>query len=362
MNFYIITEPNFKGNYWNLKYMAGLRSAVREYKGRLIELELSDLKKIKSQDGEGRVPVILNGRSPDFIASLIPLVCGEGLHPILLASHNLTSQRGVSSLRFDFYGMYTAWYAYIEERGWKNIALLGVSRDSANDAIKEQAIKDYNKENGTGKLDIYHIDGSLRECCETFLKNAKDYDAVLCTNDVVAIVLGSMLKKRCCDIDLHVVSFWDTPLASYINHEDKLISLDYNELGRQAIRLYAFLVNNPGVESVAANVRINTGSGIKPAKAAQVNFSKNTLLEDKTAQQIYTLENLFSGFDETDLGILNGILNGAVYEKIAERENVSLGTVKYRVKKMLEAAKIKKREELVSLVREYLEPSLINNN
>ena len=194
MNFYIITEPRFSENYWNFKYMAGLRSAVREYKGRLIELTPADLKEIKSAHSE-RVPIILNGRSSDFFASLIPLACEEGLHPILLASPNITSQRGVSSLHFDFYGMYTAWFAYMQERGLRDVALLGVSRENANDAIKEQALKDYNKENKTGRLDVYYLDASLSECCESFLKNAKGYDAVLCANDVVAIVLSGMLKR-----------------------------------------------------------------------------------------------------------------------------------------------------------------------
>jgi hypothetical protein len=97
--------------------------------------------------------------------------------------------------------MYTAWFAYMEERGFQNMALLGVSRENANDIVKEQALRDCKKENGKGKFDVYYIDLSLRECCEGFLKNAKKYDAVLCTNDVVAIVLGSMLKKLENDFD-----------------------------------------------------------------------------------------------------------------------------------------------------------------
>ena len=363
MNFYIITEPKFSENYWNFKYMRGLRSAVREYKGKLIELTPADLKKIKSAHSESeRVPIILNGRSPDWIASLIPLVCEEGLHPILLASHNLTSERGVSSLRFDFYGMYTAWFAYMEERGFQNMALLGVSRENANDIVKEQALRDCKKENGKGKFDVYYIDLSLRECCEGFLKNAKKYDAVLCTNDVVAIVLGSMLKKLENDFDLHVISFWDSPLERYLCHEAKLISLDYHELGRQAIRLYTFLLNNPGVESVAAHVRITTSSEMKLVKSAHVEFGNNTLLQDEMAQDVYILETLFSRLDEIDLGILDGILNGIIYEKIAEQENVSVGTVKYRVKKMLETVKKRKREELIALIKKYLDPTLITNN
>lgn len=362
MNFYVITEPEYLENYWNFKYMAGLRSAVREYKGKLVEIKFSDLDKITTLNDNARIPVILNGRSSDWIASLIPLVCDKGFHPILLASHNYTPQRGVSSLRFDFYGLYTSWFAYFTKCGFNNVALVGVSKNNVSDTLKCQALTDYSKGYGKGKADIYYMDSSMQDCLEFFIQNAKDYDVVLCPNDVVAIILKSMLRKIGFDGQLQIHSFWDSPLSKYIEHQDKLITLDYNELGRQAIKVYDFLVKNPEIESVATTVRVDMSNNLEPIKSGYVKPNENTFLQDESVKEVYALEKLFSSLDEIDLQILYGILNGEIYETIAERENVSLGTVKYRVKNMLTLLNATKREELIYLVSKYLQTELINKS
>lgn len=360
MNFYVITEPEYSENYWNTKYMAGLRSAVRENKGKLVEVKFNDLDKInQSTIQDLRLPIIINGRSSDWIASLIPLVCDKGFHPILLASHNYTPQRGVSSLRFDFYGLYTSYFAYFAKRGLHNMALVGANKNNVSDKLKCQALNDYNKGYGKGKADIYYMESSMQDCLKSFIENADNYDAVLCTNDVVAIILKSMLRKSSFKGRLQVHSIWDSPLSKHISHQDKLISLDYNELARQAIKVYNFLVNNPEIESVATTVKVNMSEHLEPVKSSYLKPNENTFLQDPSVKDVYTLEKLFSSLDEIDFHIINGILNGDTYDMIAERESVSLGTIKYRVKKMLELAEKNKREELIKLITKYLQTELI---
>ena len=360
MEFYVITEPGYSENYWNLKYMAGLRSAVREYKGKLVEIEYCDLDKITPlNEQDTKIPVIINGRSSDWIAWLIPNVCEKGFHPILLASHNYTPQRGVSSLRFDFYGLYISWLDYLSKCGCRDFALVGVSKNNVSDTLKRQALDDFNKGCGKGRADIYYMESSMQLCIENFLNSVNLYDVVLCTNDAVAIILKSMLRNIGYNGNLLVHSFWDSPLSSYINHEDKLISLDYNELGRQAIKIYVFLVNNPEIESVSTTVRVAMSSNLVPVKSGYVKVNENAFMQDEKVKEVYALEKLFSSLDMIDLQIINGILKGDIYEAIAERENVSLGTIKYRVKKMLELLGKSKREELILLINKYLQTELI---
>lgn len=350
-------EPGLSENFWNAKYMAGMRMAVRECKGKLRELQLNDLERIASQGrGKGEiVPIILNGRSPDWVASHIAQVSDRGFHPILLATYNNTTQRGVSSLSFDFYGIYTAWCRYMCKRGWHNMALLGVSPDNMSDGAKCQAFRDYNSRYNDGhRTGIYYMEGSLQDCCESFLAEAAQYDAVLCTNDVVSIVLVSLLRQKGLTHSLHIHSFWDSPLADYLSPEIKMISLDYHEMGRQAIRLYSFLVNNPGMESVSATVRGVPFMDPETAEAPNASASENSFLRDERAQDIYTLERLFSSLDAIDLQIIGGMAGGVPYEQIAEQERIAVGTVKYRVKKMLSLVQKSGREELLALIDEYL--------
>jgi len=353
VDFYVMTEPDLSGNFWNGKYMSGMRSAVRECKGRLVEIDLCDLNELISHKED--VPVILNGRSHDWIASRIEYISQKGIHPILLSGYNNTSQRGVSSLSFDFYGIYTDWCAYMHGRGWCNMALLGVSRDNMIDSVKCEAFRDYNdRYNKTGTTGIYYVDASVKKCCEDFLAEAQKYDVVLCTNDVVSIVLASLLRKCNPKPDLCIHSFWDSPLAEYLKPDIKMISLDYHEMGRQAIRLYSFLVNNPGMESVSAIVRGARYSSVATTGSSGVSNSENNFLRDECSCDVYTLEQLFSVMDEIDLQIIRGIVLGVSYEQIAEKEMVAVGTVKYRVKKMLEITSKASREELMELISQYI--------
>lgn len=357
VNFYIMTEPDLSENFWNLKYLTGIRAAVREYKGLLVEVDLQDLPKLRGEAAENpvRVPVILNGRSADWVASHVSHALKNGLHPILLAAENHTSQSGVSSLNFDFYGIYMAWCEYIHKNGWHNMALVGVNPDNMSDALKCRAFLDYNSKNDPGyNTGIYHMKGSLQECCEEFLAEAEKYDAVLCTNDVVSIVLMSLLRGRKSDHKMHVHSFWDSPLSEYLRPEVKMLSLDYHEMGRLAIRLCSFLAKNPGMEAVSATVRGITYPVGNVTENPRTVFEGNRLLKDKIAQDIYALERLFSALDGTDLVIVKGIVCGQSLDNIAEKAFISVGAVKYRIKKMLTLAEKSSRKELLALISEYL--------
>ena len=356
MNFYVMTEQELSNNFWNEKYMTGIRTAVRECKGTLIEVEFSDLDSLSEINQNERLPIIINGRSPDWVASHTEYVSDKGFHSILLASHNNTSLRGVSSLTFDFYGIYKSWCSYMCKRGWRNMALLGVSSDNMSDSLKNEAFCDYNRKyNSNSNVGVYYVKTSLLDCCKTFLSDAKKYDVVLCTNDVVAILLNSLLANNKNIHSLHIHSFWDTPLCEFISPEIKMMSLDYQELGRQAIRLYSFLVNNPGMESVSATVCGVPYIYEESDKTTHICISENAFLRDKHAQDIYTLERLISTFDELDHQIIAGILRGVSYEQIAECELVSVGTVKYRLKKMLTVANKTSREELIDFIGKYLQ-------
>ena len=358
VNFNVLTEPDLSGNFWNAKYMAGMRAAVRECKGNLSELKPCDLEKIAAEEnGLGaRIPVILNGRTPDWFASHIAYAMDRGFHPILLGSYNNTALRGVSALSFDFYGIYTAWCSYMYQHGWRNIALVGVSTDNMSDAVKQEAFCDYNnRHNAEGNTGIYYVENSLQNCCESFLADAEQYDAVLCTNDVVAIVLVSLLRQKGFLDSLHVHSFWDSPLTEYLHPEIKMISLDYHEMGRQAIRLYSFLVNNPGIESVSATVRGAPFLMQEKGNISHVSACENRFLRDEWAQEIYALERLFSVLDEIDLRIICSMVESVPYEQIAEKEFIAVGTVKYRVKRMLSVSQKSSREELLALIDKYLD-------
>lgn len=358
MDYYVLTEPDLSENFWIKKYISGMKAGVRERKGRLIELTLDDLPKIRNT--HKRVSVILNGRSSGWIARAIDATLQNHLHPILLASHSCNSRHNVSSVSFDFYGIYTAWCEYVLSQGWHRMALLGVNRNAEGDSIKREAFQDYNnKYNRENRWDIYYIDSSLEECCKHFLEHAEDYDAVLCANDLVSIVLLTLIRTQRNAEHLQIHAFWDSPLSEYIHPKIKTISLDYAELGRKAIRLSAFLADNPDMAAASATVCGQTELKERSFRTATGNGSADVFLKDRQAQDIYSLENLFSSVDTVDMQIIRGILRSTSYEQLAEELSLSVSAVKYRVKRMLTLTRNHKREELVAQILKYftMEPA-----
>jgi len=298
--------------------------------------------------------VIINGRSSAWIDHSVETVLRNNCLPVLMAANNSQSKHHVSSVGFDFYGIYTSWCEYVLIQGWRNMALLGVNRDTAGDMLKCEAFMDYNsRHNKENRYDVYYIESSLEECCKRFLEKAGEYDAVLCTNDLISIILVTLIRKQVINDNLQIYAFWDSPLSEYIRPKVKTISLDYAELGRQAIKVSSFLAKNPNIAVLSVTVCGQTEMTERKICSIKSENAGDTFLKDRRAQEIYSLENLFSSIDSNDMQIICGIIDGISYERLAEKLSISIGAIKYRVKRMLTIAQRKDRNEFVNLIQEY---------
>jgi len=52
MNYYVLTEPDVSENFWNRKYISGMKAGARESKGSLIEIDVEDICTIKDESKE----------------------------------------------------------------------------------------------------------------------------------------------------------------------------------------------------------------------------------------------------------------------------------------------------------------------
>ena len=65
------------------------------------------------------------------------------------------------------------------------------------------------------------------------------------------------------------------------------------------------------------------------------------------------LDKMLGQCDETDLLILKDVVDNVTYETIADEYYLAVNTVKYRMKKLLDAAGVTSRKELLRLLEEY---------
>ena len=66
------------------------------------------------------------------------------------------------------------------------------------------------------------------------------------------------------------------------------------------------------------------------------------------------LENCLANCDEMDIRIIRGLLKGSSVEKIAEELFISVGTARYRLKKLYSAANVAGKQEFMELFRRYI--------
>ena len=75
---------------------------------------------------------------------------------------------------------------------------------------------------------------------------------------------------------------------------------------------------------------------------------------DEAVAPIVRFENLLSRMDELDEEILHLIASGMTYEEIEEKVNVSITSIKYRIKKLITLCGVKNRTELIAEVKKFM--------
>ena len=63
------------------------------------------------------------------------------------------------------------------------------------------------------------------------------------------------------------------------------------------------------------------------------------------------LDSMLSVCDETDIGILHGLVSGDSYEEICGKYFVAINTIKYRIKKLVAAAHAADKADLINRIR-----------
>ena len=292
-----------------------------------------------------------------------------GVHVVFLNYESQSLVSGHSKILLNYKDGMRKTINYLLSCGRENIALYGINPNSSTDMIKDAFFADYLAfRGGNPSRDIYYNYASQRGCYARFAENCRSYDAVICANDVVALALICHLREEGVRVpeDLFVVSFGSTVLASMANPTITSVSVDHEELGRQAILAYAYLYKNPGditlTAKVDAKLRIRASTAHMPDRGKDIfaSFLPQTpnvnFYDDPITQRVFEAETLLLGCDELDFGILKGILRGETYPHIAEQLFTSENVISYRIKRMCKTTGCTKKAELVALLAPYFKP------
>lgn len=338
MEINVIGRSGYEKIYWGERYLSGITDETAAHGDKLTMLSADD------------DPDILSGKHAIVLSSskrwLTALIGRADFKPILLTP---MQGGGISYVTFNYAGGVKSLLARLREEGFSKTALVSCNGDSFNDLAKKRTFVEV-----TDAEDqvYYHRNSIGFGIFDEFLRDVSRYDSVICTNDIVYL----MLKKRLttAGIDCSGIGF-----ATFSDRRfdigDSVISAvtDYYRLGRAAVGCYRMLGLSEQDALIEMKIECGFAGKGKGGSIRETEPDKAAYLDDSAlyAQQI---KYLLGGADRTDIEILRRSLDGESYEDISEGMYMSLNTLKRRMKAMIELSGCSGKNELIALLKQYL--------
>lgn len=347
----IIIEPEYKDTVWCNETLSGIekKAASLRYKTKICSNDTlnADMKN-----------VIIIGTSPNWVSSTLYKTSQLGINTIVISCQPIEAKGDASYVLIEHNSATRKCIDYLRQCGRNGIALYGINRNSYADMIKTKYFDCKNIYYSTGEK-------AMQDCCKTFEKEAKHYNAVICSNYIAAIYLMNRLKATDISVpnDLYVIAYGDSVLGNMFNPSLTTVTLDHEQLGIQAVNLCRFpdflLGNIHATIYVPSEIHAaKSTDNIPYLKSADninnFNLSDNIFTEDIQIKEIQSFEKLLRACDSTDFKIIDGLLANEPYSKIGELLYISESSVKYRIKRMLSSSGIEAPSKILELYTKYL--------
>ena len=374
MRIKIFVHPESKESFWQTQCLKAIAAEILHKRYTAEYLEASsvtdiDFDKVFAPD-EKKVLLYIGYSQKDSRRALIYLA-KRGIHTLLINYGGPNFSGSCSKVLLNYRDAIEKCIGYLAANNHDRIALVGVNPDSSTDCIQEESFAEYLRGIGADPArNIYYNYGSISNCFAKFAADRARYNAIICTNNVVALTLLHRLGEIGVRVpeDIYLISCGcSTILGERSTPTITAIDADQNEIGRQTVLAYASLMKNPG--NIAMTIRVET----KLAVRGSTNFDPDPdtvifppcdtpvsaidFYADPDAKSFFNAESLLLGSDELDQGILDGLLAGETYPSIAERLYTSENVIAYRIKRMFRITGCQRKGDLIALLNRYLKQS-----
>lgn len=367
-----IVEPIYRNSsIWCAQTHTGLEAEIsrKKYSGLNIsagEYRTFDYDRLFEREKSPRM-VILIGTSPMWIPEALNFFSGQRIDVVLVSYQPPENVLVRGVVRIDYVAGIDTLLRHLAECGCRRPALYGCSVDSSADAIKKRAFFELTQYSGRfDPVACFDNQAGLKACYDEFREHIRtaEFDSVLCVNDIAAASLINRLQADHIRVpdELQVVCFGSSEISRLYRPSITSLTLDNVEVGRQAVSIFSYLVkSNP---NVSTSVRI-CGSLVRhestrlcekmplPVSVEREKCQPNhsSFYADDEVMAFTMLENLLRSCDEFDFQILCSMLDGESTERIAEQLSMATETVRYRLRRILQNAKMKSRGELLDFIR-----------
>jgi len=364
MNLYAVTETLDPSTLWIRDILDSIHkeAAKKALSFILVTEDEIDAVFAASHEDTRRLALVI-GCSLPWITKAINLLYSINVDPILVSVYKCPYEKSISSVTFNAAEGMRNLVQYLMNIDKKRIALFGFHLDTIGDLCKKQAFIQAMRENGQSiKKENIYPRGKIATCGKKLMERIVQYDAVICTNDLLAVYLICSLRSNGISIpnDLYITGFGNWKLAESFYPSITRMYTDLHELGRQAVKLHQYLYFNPTAQWVStmlecqlqirettANKQTNSIKYLLPhSESLAPYFNKDPDIMDTLKAELF-----IRSTDLIDRAILKKIVTGYTYENISLALNISESNIKYRLQKMYNLINASNREELLAFAQ-----------
>lgn len=247
----------------------------------------------------------------------------------------------------------------LKAKGKTRIALYGINAESISDTARADSLFGWN--NGSFEaMQVFNNNGSLQNCFNAFFGAADNFDAAICANDFAAVSLVRNLREKSPERlnSLYVISCAETKISSF--YRDNVVSLNMNfeEYGKAAVYLYSALKKHTYLSEMTVKVLWSLENDAPKTEngdlALNLTESEDAFYEDAELAEMLIVDKLLQNSDETELKIIDALLEGKTTEQIADDCFLTVGGVKYHIKKIINDCGAADKNQVVSLLKKYI--------
>ena len=362
---YLLVEPSIMTPIWHANSIEGLKRSAAKQKRTVCQI-----RSVEELDGqELPLALVLISTNNDWTSAAIASCRKRNIRPILIGGMPGKFGEDVSGTMYSSKSSVQEMLQYFVSCGRKRVAMMGINENSTNDGTKREAFLTTARQLGlsASAKDIYCSNKGAGNTLEAFFDNIEQYDGVMCSNDYMAANVLAWCHDHGVDVpgQLYVSGLGDTLLCRYSNPTLTSATRAYIQTGEQAFNIWKQLNGDPSIFAIVVVVQceikprgstayspLPDANAIVAASPAPATMPEGTVLNSANAAR--SLENCLGNCDEMDIRIIRGLLLGSSVEKIAEELFISVGTARYRLKKLYSAANVSSKMDFIELFRRYI--------
>ncbi len=347
-------------SYWINNILLGLSDSAQkcDYTTRELSYETLD------DEAVGNVVLVI-GSDDDWVTDTCRQLKQLEAEPVVVNACLPSRMKSrVSAVVFEISEAVRGAMSYLSNCGKRQICLVGLRKSSAADLLKFEAFNAYIAENGIVGEAIFS-DESIDRCVREFAGREGEFDALLCSNDTVALSLmrEDGVSSHCRNGRLYIVGMGDSYIGQYGELSLTTIALDYVEMGRQATKLARLIESDEEPRHIVISLpcRIiprrtteftpfGEASGVVSDTHDQSGRLESYFADDMS-QKIIIVEDIMQKSDEIDRKIIYSIADGMSCGQISEMVWLTDRAVRYRVNTLCRKLEVKSSEELTALLR-----------